>query len=157
MHEEFTNPSDNATTQHLLNAMLEILHDSGFRVTQQRKLILEAIAHQVGWHVHPKDVFAYVQEKDKNIGLATVYRTIKMLDDMDLLNKVYLMGKQETHPNDHGYHYHLVCLKCGNIVDTNDALLEQISSHVKSKYKFTTTQVKTTIYGLCCDCKERVD
>lgn len=154
MHNEFVSIGDDATTQHLLNAMLEILHDSGFRITEQRKLILEAIAYQVGWHVHPKDVFAYAHKKDTNIGLATVYRTIKMLDDMDLLNKVYLMGKQDIHPDDHGYHYHLVCLRCGSIEDTEDDLLDQISTHVKTGYGFTPTQIKTTIYGLCEDCKQ---
>ena len=51
-----------------------------------------------------------VQKKDDTIGLATVYRTLKMLEDMDLLNKVYMMGQQNVHPNDpnHEVHYHLI-------------------------------------------------
>ncbi len=59
MHKNFEieDYNRNETTTHLLNAMVEYLHDSGFRVTTQRKLILEAVASQVGWHVHPKDVY----------------------------------------------------------------------------------------------------
>lgn len=156
MHNEFVGTIQGETTEHLLNAMLEILHDCGFRVTNQRKLILEAIAHQVGWHVHPKAVYSYVKERDDNIGMATVYRTIKMLEDMDLLNKVYMMGKQDTTPSKHGTHYHLICLRCGNIRDINDDMLESLGHKVKENYGFETTQVKMTFYGMCNDCKDMV-
>lgn len=153
MHQELHAISVNETTEHLLKAMLEVLHDSGFRVTNQRKLILEAIAHQVGWHVHPKDVYSYVQQKDDTIGLATVYRTLKMLEDMDLLNKIYMMGKQDTTPKDHGVHYHLVCLKCGSIKDINDDTLLKISKQVRGEYGFEPTQVKLSVYGMCEECR----
>ncbi len=157
MHQDFTFEDAELrqeTTEHLLYAMMEVLHEAGFRVTTQRKIILEAIAHQVGWHVHPKDVFAYVQKRDDTIGLATVYRTIKMLEDMDLLNKVYMMGQQNVHPNDpnHGVHYHLICLKCGAIFDKNDDMLENINQHVKQAHGFFATQTKLSVYGLCEDC-----
>ncbi len=156
MHKELSpieyNKSE--TTQHLLHAMIEVLHDAGFRVTNQRKLILEAVAYQVGWHVHPKDVYSYVHERDQSIGLATVYRTLKMLEDMDLLNKIYMMGMQEDHDMGHGeQHYHLICLKCGSIVDINDATFHEISAHIKREYGFETTQIKMSVYGLCEDCR----
>ena len=158
MHKDFSFEDLNfkqETTEHLLYSMIEVLHDAGFRVTTQRKIILEAIAQQVGWHVHPKDVFSYVQKKDDTIGLATVYRTLKMLEDMDLLNKVYMMGQQNGHPNDpnHEVHYHLICLKCGAIRDVKDSMLESINEHVKNEYGFSTTQTKLSLYGLCEDCE----
>ena len=156
MHKELTQREydKSQTTQHLLQAMIEVLHDSGFRVTNQRKIILEAVAYQVGWHVHPKDVFSYVQERDKSIGLATVYRTLKMLEDMDLLNKIYMMGMQEDHEMDEGKsHYHIICLKCGHIEDINDTTFEEVSNHVKKEYGFETTQIKMSVYGLCEDCR----
>ena len=62
MHKDFSFEDLNfkqETTEHLLYSMIEVLHDAGFRVTTQRKIILEAIAQQVGWHVHPKDVFSF--------------------------------------------------------------------------------------------------
>lgn len=156
MHNEFVQDIKGETTDHLLRAMLEVLHESGFRVTTQRKLILEAIAHQVGWHVHPKDVYSYVRERDENIGLATVYRTIKMLEDMELLNQVYMMGKQDTAPSDHGTHYHLICLKCGNIKDMNDDILDGIEKKVNDNYGFETTQTKLTLYGMCGNCRKLI-
>lgn len=156
MHQELTTAdySKAETTQHLLRAMIEVLHDAGFRVTTQRKIILEAVAYQVGWHVHPKDVYSYVQERDKSIGLATVYRTLKMLEDMDLLNKIYMMGMQEDHEMEHGQdHYHLICLQCGSIIDIQDTEFDEISNHVNKKYGFETTQIKMSVYGLCEDCR----
>ncbi len=154
MHKELT-PMDMdkaETTEHLLHAMIEVLHDAGFRVTTQRKIILEAIANQIGWHVHPKDVYSYVQERDKTIGLATVYRTLKMLEDMDLLNKVYMMGIQHAPEDNGGLHYHLICLKCGSIQDVNDVILNDVGSYVKKEYGFSSTQIKMSIYGLCENC-----
>lgn len=154
MHNNFVDKSLSETTEHLLRAMLEVLHDSGFRITNQRKIILEAVAHQVGWHVHPKDVYSYAKEKDDSIGLATVYRTLKMLEDMDLLNKVYMMGTQDHNQSHHGAHYHLVCLKCGNIKDVKDDTLEEMSKKMQKEHGFTTTHTKLSLYGLCEDCKE---
>ncbi len=139
-------------TSNLLQSMLEVFHDLGFKVTNQRKIILEAVAHQVGWHVHPKDIYSYVAKKDPNIGMATVYRTLKMLEDMDLLNKVYLMGTQDLKPSTHGVHYHLVCLKCGKIIDAKDMLLEDINSKIKKKYGFIPTQTKLSFFGMCKEC-----
>ena len=154
MHKDLT-PMDVTkaeTTEHLLHAMIEVLHEAGFRVTNQRKIILEAIAYQVGWHVHPKDIYSYVQERDKSIGLATVYRTLKILEDMDLLNKVYMMGMQNMSPHDHGVHYHLICLKCGSIQDISDATFEEIRSHVQKDYGFSSTQIRMSVYGICEEC-----
>ena len=156
MHKDLT-PIEyhkSETTQHLLHAMVEVLHDAGFRVTAQRKIILEAVAYQVGWHVHPKDIYSYVQERDKSIGLATVYRTLKMLEDMDLLNKIYMMGMQDDHTvGENKHHYHIICLKCGSIVDIEDNPFDEVRSFVKQEYGFEATQVKMSIYGLCEDCK----
>ena len=153
-HKKNEHRTDKNATQHLLNAMFRLLHEKGFKITSQRKLILEAIANQIGWHVHPKDIYAYVHDKDKNIGSATVYRTLKMLEETDLLNKIYMMGGNTTeHINEHGIHYHLICLGCGNIEDVNDNTLSQIKSHVNSDHGFLSTQIKLSIYGMCENCK----
>lgn len=141
------------TVQHLLEAMLKILKSKGLRVTEPRRLILEAVAAQVGWHVHPKSVFAYVHEKDSSIGLATVYRTLKLLDDMDLLNKVYSMGAR-YHDEQAGSHYHLICLHCGSIHDINDGLRGEIGEQIKKDYDFTMTDINLSIYGLCSKCRK---
>ncbi len=58
------------TTEHLLYSMIEVLHDAGFRVTTQRKIILESHCSTSEGHAHPKDVFSYVQKKGDTIGLA---------------------------------------------------------------------------------------
>ncbi len=77
-----------------------------------------------------------------------------MLEDMDLLNKVYMMGIQNDHVENSGQtHYHLICLKCGSIIDINDTTLANIKDHVKKDYGFDSTQVKLSIYGLCEDCR----
>ena len=142
------------TTGHLTEAMIKNLKSQGMRITAQRRLILEAVAAQVGWHVHPKSVFSYVHERDEEIGIATVYRTLKILEDMDLLNQIYTMGSG-FHDEGNLRHYHLICLKCGSIHDINDTLPSEIKYQINTDYDFDMTGIKLSIYGLCSECKKK--
>lgn len=140
------------TVSHLLEGMIKYMKSQGLRITGQRRLILEAVASQVGWHVHPKSVFAYVHERDKDIGLVTVYRTLKMLEDMDLLNQVYSMGMR-FHSGHSLNHYHLICVKCGTIQDVSDTLPIEIKCQIHKDYDFEMTDINLSVYGICNKCK----
>ncbi|MBS4899375.1 MAG: transcriptional repressor [Clostridiales bacterium] len=153
---EISGNKPDETTRHLIKAMLRYLRKEGFRITSQRELILEAIAMQVGWHVHPKAVYSYAHERDKEIGLATVYRTIKILEDMDLLNQVYAMGTK-NHSAGESAHYHMICLNCGTIHDMTDSLTQEIKNQLKKDYGFIATNMNLSVYGLCSACKKSMD
>ena len=148
--------NNDETKQHLIQAMTKYLQNEGYRITEPRKLIIEAVANQVGWHVHPKSVFSYVHERDDTIGIATVYRTLKVLDDMDIMNRVYSIGAQ-YHEKSAPSHYHLICIDCGNIHDIKDSLPEEISEQIKKDYGFYASDISMSVYGRCSECKRKHD
>lgn len=135
--------------EHLLASMMEALHREGFRVTPQRKLILKAIARQVGWHVHPKEIYQWVRHYDSGIGLATVYRTLHMLEDMDLIQKIQMFAHAETaFPKENDQHYHMVCTQSGRVIDVYDDMLDKVVEHVAKKHNFRVTKTRLVLFGV---------
>lgn len=152
-HEDDHKQGNTETKTHLMQAMLRFLKSEGYRITEPRKLIIEAVAAQVGWHVHPKSVYSYVHERDESVGLATIYRTLKVLEDMDILNQIYSMGAG-FHNEELASHYHLICIKCGRIKDVTDSLTDEIKDQIKIDYDFHMTDIALSVYGVCSDCRK---
>lgn len=142
-----------AVDAHLLATMIEALHREGFRMTPQRRLILKAVANQIGWHVHPKEVYAWVRERDSRVGLATVYRTLHMLEDMSLMQKIQMFTHADSAPSSGNMrHYHMVCLRCGRVSDIYDDLPKKIEQHAR-KLGFNAVHTRLLLYGVCEDCE----
>lgn len=151
---------NNEQNKMLISCLIEVLRDLGVKITAQRKLILEAVASQVGWHVHPKDVYDYVQKRDSSIGIATVYRTLKLLEDMDLIEKAYMIGmgvdtKNSKTESAEDAHY-MVCLRCGDMQKIDKSCISSIDSKVLSLHGFSVSHIKMTLYGLCKTCNKLV-
>ena len=69
----------------------EILKSHGLKVTNQRVLLLEALSKHKGEHLTPEEIYEIVKEEHPEIGLATVYRTIQLLCQLELVEKVVLV------------------------------------------------------------------
>ena len=93
--------------------LVEQLKSRGIRVTPQRAIILDAIEHMAG-HFTAEDVFAAVQKVSSYINLATVYRTLDLLKELDVVSDAD-MGTGATHfaLRTHGPHHHAICRVCG--------------------------------------------
>lgn len=66
--------------------VLERLRDSGCRITKQRKVIIDVILNNN--FTSCKDIYYQVAVRDKTIGMATVYRMIRQLEDMGIINRI---------------------------------------------------------------------
>lgn len=96
----------------------EQLKEKGLRMTSQRQAVLDVIKESEGQHLSTEEIYGLLKEKDSNIGLATVYRTLLLLDSMELVYKTdfddgccryEINCSREEHR-----HHHLICLKCGS-------------------------------------------
>ena len=102
---------------------IDTLRSHGFRITPQREMIVEAIAHQ-GNHINADEVFALIQERTHSVNIATVYRTLDLLVEQGLASRIDLgEGRVIYAPNQHGTHIHLVCRQCGQVLDADQELL----------------------------------
>ncbi len=140
------------------------LRDSGSRLTEPRKLVLEILRNS---DEHPTATEIYVQahRMKPSIGLTTVYRTLELLIQLGIVQKFeFGEGKSRFElvdkPGANGRHHHLVCLKCRKIIDYSDIseeekeFLSRVKGRLKSKHDFKIFDHLMWFYGVCRECRE---
>lgn len=134
-----------------------------YRLTPQRKLVLKIFLENKERHLSAEEVFQLSREKNEDIGLATIYRTLDLLDDLDLLHKMnFGDGRSRyeltsTNVEQHHHHHHLVCLKCNRIYEVEDDLLQQLEDVVENQYQFLIINHNLQFFGYCAKCREKAD
>ena len=121
-------------TEELLRQRLK---EKGLKVTHQRLLILSVLEQNSGSHMAAEDIYELVTEKHPEIGLATVYRTLQLLWDMQLVDRInlddgcvrYEIGHLLTDETKHNHH-HLICRKCGKVIPFDADLLDELEDHI---------------------------
>ena len=134
---------------------IETLRSNGFRLTRQRKMIIEAIA-QSGKHINAEEVFVRIRERTHSINVATVYRTLELLVEQGLASRIDLgEGRVIYATNQHGSHIHLVCRLCGQVIDADQNLLLNLNERLKAGYQFAADLQHISMFGLCRDCQAK--
>jgi len=135
------------------HTLLADLRQKGYRITPQREMIIEVIAH-TGDHMTAEEIFAQVQTRTQALNLATVYRTLDMLVDESLVTRIDLGEGQVSYATvKHGPHIHLVCRNCGQIIDADPILLTSFAEQLQNEHHFTPDLSHISLFGLCSDCK----
>jgi Fur family ferric uptake transcriptional regulator len=135
--------------------ILSQLKEKGYRNTPQRKAIVEVVL-SCKHHLNSEEIYLKVKETHKDIGLATVYRTLTMLDELNVIKKNnfddgcirYELNSQEHH------HHHLICSKCGKVIEVMDDLLEDLEKRIETKFNFVIRDHNLKFYGLCSECSK---
>ena len=134
---------------------IDTLRSRGYRITPQREMIIEAIAH-AGQHVNAEEVYAEIQNRTHVVNIATVYRTLDLLVEQGLASCVDLgEGRVIYATHQHGPHIHLVCRQCGKVTDANQDLLARLTQQLQATYQFAADLQHISILGLCSDCQAR--
>lgn len=136
----------------------QLLKDNGLKVTNQRVLVLEALASCPGKHLTAEEIYELVKVDCSEIGLATVYRTIQMLLELHLVDRInlddgyvrYEIGNESGTAKHH--HHHLICLSCGRVISFEDDLLEELEKKITDKEGFQVVDHEVKLYGYCKEC-----
>lgn len=135
------------------HTLLADLRQKGYRITPQREMIIQTIAH-TGDHMTAEEIFAEVQTRTQALNLATVYRTLDMLVDEGLTTRIDLGEGQIFYATvKHGPHIHLVCRACGQIIDASPQLLTSIADQLQTEYDFDPDLNHISIFGMCSHCR----
>ncbi len=140
----------------LMENLKERLKDLGLKLTPQRRATLEVIFNNKGKHLNTEEIYDLVKEKCPEIGLATVYRTLQLLDEMGLISKINLDDgcscyEFNNHEDDH-QHHHLICQNCGAIIEVEIDLLDQLEEEIEKVYHFKIKDHKVKFFGICSQC-----
>ena len=146
----------------------EMLREKGLKVTNQRILVLEVLADHRDKHLTAEDIYELVREDYPEIGLATIYRTVQLLLEMQLVDRInlddgcarYEIGEffdgEERH-----HHHHLICRTCGKIIPFKDDLLEDLEDKIEETTGFHVQgvpkkrQKNSTVSTWRCNFEER--
>lgn len=137
------------------------LKDTGFKITPQRRAIIEILIENNNSHLSSEEIYDKVRNNCPEIGLATVYRTMQLLDEIGAISKLNLddgcirYELNLTDENEHNHH-HLICKNCGKIIEVREDLLENIEKIVENTYEFKIYDHDLKFYGLCKECKNNV-
>ncbi len=128
------------------------------KATRQRHLILETF-FQLDGHFSVEQLWSKVREHDPRVSVATVYRTMKLLAESGLANAQNFGDGQTRYEPTVGreHHDHLICTRCGTIIEFENDRIEQMQDAVARKHGFRVTSHKMELYGLCRNCQKVVD
>ncbi|MEI3610846.1 ferric iron uptake transcriptional regulator [Pseudogracilibacillus sp. SO30301A] len=133
------------------------LHAKGYKLTPQREATLTVLLEREEDHLSAEEVFLLVKEKAPEIGLATVYRTLELLSELKIVDKInfgdgvsrYDLRKEGVKH----FHHHLVCMECGSVEEIIEDLLSDVEKIVEDGWQFQVKDHRLTFHGICKQCQ----
>lgn len=129
------------------------LGEHNLKHTRQRDIILETFLESKG-HVSSEDLYQTIRSANPRIGYTTVYRTMKLLVEAGLAEERNFDDGVTRYEIEHDHHDHLVCTRCGKIVEFESDLIEKTQSDIAEKNGFLVLRHRHELYGLCPDCRD---
>lgn len=128
------------------------------RLTPQRKLVLQIFLENKDRHLSAEEVYQFSRDKNEEIGMATIYRTLELLEGLGLLRKMNFgdgRSRYELTPRDvsEHHHHHLLCLSCNRIFEVEEDLLHQLEKIIEEKHQFSITNHNLHFFGYCRNCQ----
>jgi len=129
------------------------LEEHNLKHTQQREAILVAFLEATG-HITSEEIHDRVRVGHPNIGYTTVYRTMKLLCDAGLASERHFEEGVTRYEIEHEHHDHLVCLRCGKIIEFECEMIERTQLEIANRYRFRILRHRHELYGHCSSCDQ---
>lgn len=137
------------------------LKEKGLKVTQQRWIVLQTLAENSDKHMTAEDVYEVVRAEHPELGLATVYRALQLLREMQLLDRINLdegcvrYEIRDLSESDMHHHHHLICRDCGKVIPFEQDLLDALEAQIERETGFRVFDHELKFFGQCKECSER--
>ncbi|MFI5358525.1 MAG: Fur family transcriptional regulator [Halanaerobiales bacterium] len=146
-----------AKDEKLLERYANRFRDNNYKLTAQRRDILDVLIDNSGKHYSAEELYAEVKKINPDIGLATVYRTLELMCqlgiahqlDFDSNYKRYELSLEGEH------HHHLICVECGKIVEFTDEDMEDFEKRLEKDYDFRIIDHNIKVFGYCKECQNK--
>ncbi len=134
----------------------EVLEKQGLNLTRQRHEILHAF-FSAEMHLGVEELYDLLKKKDPTLGRATVFRTVKLLQECGLLAEVgSANGRSKFELKaDRPHHDHMVCVECGRITEFQSPRMEHFQDEAIRKLGFEALWHRHEIFGRCSGCQPK--
>ena len=126
------------------------LKRAGLKVTLPRMKILEILEKSSKRHLSAEEIYRVLMDAGEEIGLATIYRVLTQFEGAGLVIRHHFETGQAVFELERGKHHdHLICVKCGKIVEFVDEFIEEKQREIAKKNGFRISDHSLIIYGIC--------
>lgn len=140
---------------HIKNQLVE----KGYKLTQQREVTVRVLLEHEKDHFSAEEVFLLVKEQFPEIGLATVYRTLELLSDLQVVEKINFgdgAARFDLRSTDGSHHHHhLICTECGKVDEIMEDGLLRLEQQIERQYGFAVTDHRLDFQGVCKECRQK--
>lgn len=130
------------------------LKKAGLKATIPRRRILQLLETNKQRHLSAEDVYKALLDTGEDVGLATVYRVLTQFEAAGLVIRHHFdetLSVFELNKNEH--HDHLLCIKCGKVIEFVDKTIEERQQTIAQQHSFEITDHYLYIYGTCLNCQ----
>ncbi|RXK05266.1 Fur family transcriptional regulator [Halarcobacter bivalviorum] len=145
-----------ANSNEVIDELKKIVKQKGLKYTEQREVVLNVLLHAEE-HLTAEEIYNLIKTKnpDSNIGIATVYRALSFLEEVNLITSInFGVDGKKYESNKKEHHDHLICTGCGKIIEFLDDEIEKRQERIAKKNKFKITSHSMQLYGTCPECQE---
>ncbi len=135
-----------------LQILNRFLDQKGMKHTRQRELIASTF-FRTKKHIRIEELLEEVRKQEPSIGYVTVYRTLLLLKECGLAHQRHFGEGHSLFENAGEHHDHMICIKCGTIVEFEEERIEHLQEEIASQYNFKIVSHKHEIYGACSRCQ----
>jgi len=106
-------------------------------------------------HISAEEIYSKVRATYPHLNISTVYRTLELLKELRMVTETDLgEGRVSYHTADKGHHHHLLCQKCGAVIDIDESIFGSLTEIIAEKYGFVAEMRHLAIFGHCLNCRK---
>ena len=131
----------------MMDTLLDKCNKLGLKMTEQRKVIVKVLSDSTD-HPDVESVHKRAAKIDKRIGIATVYRTIKLFEDNNLLEKHEFKGYSSRYETVRENHHHLIDVRSGKVKEFRNTLVDAMQKQVAKEMGYKLIDYRLELYAV---------
>ena len=129
-----------------MGKLLEKCQKRGFKLTNQRELVISILENSED-HPDVDELFTRALERDKSVSIATVYRTVKLLEDANFIEKLEFGDGRARYEESGEHHEHLIDVETGEVIEFIDHELEELKEKIANRMGYKLVGHKLELFG----------
>lgn len=141
-----------------VDEILQQMKEMGCKLTPQRRMLIDALLAAGEGEMTADEVYQEIRGAYPEVGLDTVYRNLRLLVKLNIVNEVKLPGKLAQYSlNRQAHHHGLICLECGAEIPLNHCPIKELETLAREQHGFVISSHRIELFGYCTACARHSD